>query len=137
MKRKKWSKLEEQILLSKYSELLRSGTLAKLKTREKKFKFVAEHVNAVHHLLDLASFPFKWLWHDVSIKVRRLDSVVELREAVVKREERQREREFHQKKVEAEWERKRREAEGVVGGLGDGVGGATVKVGQEGAGEEA
>ncbi|RDX66626.1 hypothetical protein CR513_54585, partial [Mucuna pruriens] len=204
MKRKKWSEVEEQTLLSKYSELLRSGTLAKLKTREKKFKPVAEHVNAVHHLRDPASFPFKWSWRDVSIKVqnmrhqylgvkqkirlsphhfnwkdgpnhwenflkyrevfgdvqllespkpittaaatksvelgfeidsddddeeeeedddddddddmevskvRRLDSVVELREAVVKREERRREREFRREKGEAERERKRREAE--------------------------
>ncbi|KAH1211987.1 hypothetical protein GmHk_14G040293 [Glycine max] len=194
----------EQTLLSKYSELRRSGILAKLKTREKKFKPVAEHVNALHHLRDPASFPFKWSWRDVSIKVqnmrhqylgvkqkirlslhhfnwkdgnnhwenflkykevlgdvqllespkpittaklgfdvdsddddegeeeeeeeeekdddggdeeedvlkvRRLGSVVELREAVVKREERQREREFRRKKVEAERERKRREAE--------------------------
>nr|KYP73032.1 hypothetical protein KK1_005639 [Cajanus cajan] len=205
MKRKKWSEVEEQTLLSKYSELLRSGTLAKLKTREKKFKPVAEHVNAVHHLRDPASFPFKWSWRDVSIKVqnmrhqylgvkqkirlsphhfnwkdgpnhwenflkykevfgdvqllespkpaklgfeidsddeeeeeddedndndndnddgdgdeeeeeevskvRRVGSVVELREAVVKREERRREREFRREKGEAERERKRREAE--------------------------
>ncbi|KAG4930678.1 hypothetical protein JHK84_047665 [Glycine max] len=121
MKRNKWLELEEQTLLSKYSELLRLGTLAKLKTREKKFKPVVEHVNAAHHLLDPASFPFKWSWHDVSIKVqnirhqylgkvRRLGSVVELREAVVKREERQWEREFCRKKEEAERKRKKREA---------------------------
>ncbi|KAK7321511.1 hypothetical protein VNO77_32235 [Canavalia gladiata] len=72
MKRKKWSELEEQTLLSKYSELLRSGTLAKLKTREKKFKPVAEHVNAIHHLRDPSSFPFKWSWRDVSIKVQNM-----------------------------------------------------------------
>ncbi|TKY56739.1 Reticulocyte-binding protein a [Spatholobus suberectus] len=197
MKRKKWSELEEQTLLSKYSELLRSGTLSKLKTREKKFKPVAEHVNAAHHLRDPASFPFRWSWRDVSIKVqnmrhqylgvkqkirlsphhfnwkdgpnhwenflkykevfgdvqllespkpassagaklgfeidsddedgdeeeaddeeeeeaskaRRLGSVVELREAVARREERRREREFRREKGEAERERRRREAE--------------------------
>ncbi|KAH1202563.1 hypothetical protein GmHk_17G049007 [Glycine max] len=72
MKRNKWLELEEQTLLSKYSELLRLGTLAKLKTREKKFKPVVEHVNAAHHLLDPASFPFKWSWHDVSIKVQNI-----------------------------------------------------------------
>ncbi|KAM7514738.1 hypothetical protein LguiA_004321 [Lonicera macranthoides] len=35
MKRKKWFELEEQTLLTKYSNLFNSGTLAKLKTREK------------------------------------------------------------------------------------------------------
>ena len=44
------------------------------------------------------------------LKVRRLGSVVELREAVVKREERQWEREFCRKKEEAERKRKKREA---------------------------
>ncbi|KAK7300708.1 hypothetical protein RJT34_11556 [Clitoria ternatea] len=72
MKRKKWSEVEEETLLTKYSELLRSGTLAKLKTREKKFKPVAEHVNAVHHLRHPSSFPFKWSWRDVSIKVQNM-----------------------------------------------------------------
>ncbi|KAI9100269.1 hypothetical protein K1719_024487 [Acacia pycnantha] len=72
MKRKKWSELEEQTLLSKYSELLNSGALAKLRTREKKFKPVADHVNSVHHLHDPVSFPFKWSWRDVSIKVQNM-----------------------------------------------------------------
>ncbi|KAJ7960118.1 stress response protein NST1-like [Quillaja saponaria] len=72
MKRKKWSELEEQTLLSKYSELLSSGTLAKLRTREKKFKPVADHVNSVHHLQDPITFPFKWSWRDVSIKVQNM-----------------------------------------------------------------
>ncbi|XP_062150724.1 uncharacterized protein LOC133859352 isoform X2 [Alnus glutinosa] len=72
MKRKKWSEMEEQTLLTKYSELRSSGALAKLKTREKKFKPVADHVNAVHHLQDPASFPFKWTWRDVSIKVQNM-----------------------------------------------------------------
>lgn len=72
MKRKKWSEQEEQTLLSKYSELLRSGTLAKLKTREKKFKPVADHVNALHHHSDPATFPFTWSWRDVSIKVQNM-----------------------------------------------------------------
>ncbi|KAM5550735.1 histone-lysine N-methyltransferase, H3 lysine-79 specific [Rosa sericea] len=64
----KWSELEEQTLLTKYSELLSSGALAKLKTREKKFKPIAEHVNLVHNLDDPVTFPFKWSWRDVSIK---------------------------------------------------------------------
>ncbi|PHT56805.1 hypothetical protein CQW23_05291 [Capsicum baccatum] len=72
MKRKKWSELEEQTLLTKYSNLLNSGTLSKLKTREKKFKPIAEHVNSVHHLQDPVHFPFKWSWRDVSIKVQNM-----------------------------------------------------------------
>ncbi|KAI3451817.1 hypothetical protein Pfo_008482 [Paulownia fortunei] len=72
MKRKKWSELEEQTLLSKYSDLLNSGTLAKLKTREKKFKPVSDHVNSLHHLQDPITFPFKWTWRDVSIKVQNM-----------------------------------------------------------------
>ncbi|KAL2457527.1 uncharacterized protein Fot_26309 [Forsythia ovata] len=72
MKRKKWSELEEQTLLSKYSDLLNSGTLAKLKTREKKFKPIADHVNSLHHLQDPISYPFKWSWRDVSIKVQNM-----------------------------------------------------------------
>ncbi|PQM36716.1 vicilin-like seed storage protein [Prunus yedoensis var. nudiflora] len=72
MKRKKWSELEELTLLTKYSELLISGALAKLKTREKKFKPIADHVNSVHHLHDPVTFPFKWSWRDVSIKVQNM-----------------------------------------------------------------
>ncbi|GFQ00317.1 hypothetical protein PHJA_002175700 [Phtheirospermum japonicum] len=72
MKRKKWSELEEQTLLSKYSDLLNSGTLSKLKTREKKFRPIADHVNSLHHLQDPITFPFKWSWRDVSIKVQNM-----------------------------------------------------------------
>ena len=72
MKRKKWSELEEQTLLTKYSELRNSGALAKLKTREKKFKPVADHVNTIHHLQDPTTYPFKWSWRDVSIKVQNM-----------------------------------------------------------------
>ncbi|KAJ6999244.1 hypothetical protein NC653_010049 [Populus alba x Populus x berolinensis] len=64
MKRKKWSELEEQTLLSKYSDLLTSGTLSKLKTREKKFRPIADHVNTIHHLQDPIGYPFKWSWRD-------------------------------------------------------------------------
>ena len=72
MKRKKWSELEEQTLLTKYSDLLNSGTLAKLKTREKKFKPIADHVNSIRHLRDPNNFRFKWTWRDVSIKVQNM-----------------------------------------------------------------
>lgn len=72
MKRKKWSEIEELTLLSKYADLLSAGTLAKLRTREKKFKPIADHVNSVHHLIDPIKFPFKWSWRDVSIKVQNM-----------------------------------------------------------------
>ncbi|XP_058094023.1 uncharacterized protein LOC131240033 [Magnolia sinica] len=72
MKRKKWTEEEESTLISKYSELLRSGTLSKLKTREKKFEPIAQHVNALHHMVDPTSFPFRWSWRDVSIKVQNM-----------------------------------------------------------------
>ncbi|CAN0897412.1 hypothetical protein LINGRAHAP2_LOCUS19114 [Linum grandiflorum] len=72
MKRKKWSEAEEQTLLSKYNDLRTSGSLSKLKTREKKFRPIADQVNAVHHLQDPVAFPFKWSWRDVSIKVQNM-----------------------------------------------------------------
>ncbi|CAN1160797.1 hypothetical protein LINPERHAP2_LOCUS23565 [Linum perenne] len=72
MKRKKWSESEEQTLLSKYNDLQSSGSLSKLKTREKKFRPIADHVNSVHHLQDPAAFPFRWSWRDVSIKVQNM-----------------------------------------------------------------
>ncbi|KAK9683126.1 hypothetical protein RND81_10G118700 [Saponaria officinalis] len=72
MKRKKWSEVEEQTLITKYADLQNSGTLAKLRTREKKFKPIADHVNSLHHLQDPANFPFKWSWRDVSIKVQNM-----------------------------------------------------------------
>ncbi|OVA02891.1 hypothetical protein BVC80_9095g87 [Macleaya cordata] len=72
MKRKKWTEEEEETLISKYADLLNSGTLPKLKTREKKFQPIADHVNSVHHLQDPISFPFRWSWRDVSIKVQNM-----------------------------------------------------------------
>ncbi|KNA16010.1 hypothetical protein SOVF_093110 [Spinacia oleracea] len=72
MKRKKWSEFEEKTLLTKYAELQSSGTLSKLKTREKKFKPIADHLNAIHHLQDPINYPFKWSWRDVSIKVQNM-----------------------------------------------------------------
>ncbi|KAK9120539.1 hypothetical protein Syun_018156 [Stephania yunnanensis] len=72
MKRKKWSEEEEETLINKYSELQSTGTLAKLKTREKKFQPIADHVNSLHHLIDPSTFPFRWSWRDVSIKVQNM-----------------------------------------------------------------
>ncbi|KAI3669682.1 hypothetical protein L6452_41017 [Arctium lappa] len=100
MKRKKWSELEEQTLLSKYSDLHNSGTLAKLKTREKKFKPIAEHVNAVHHLHDPINFPFKWSWRDVSIKVQNMRHQY----LGVKQKIRVSDREYNWKDGENHWE---------------------------------
>ncbi|KAG9447137.1 hypothetical protein H6P81_013265 [Aristolochia fimbriata] len=72
MKRKKWTEEEEETLINKYSELLNSGSLAKLKTRQKKFEPIADHLNAVHHLRDPATFPFRWTWRDVSVKIQNM-----------------------------------------------------------------
>ncbi|EPS64648.1 hypothetical protein M569_10134, partial [Genlisea aurea] len=72
MKRKKWSEAEEQTLISKYSDFLQSGVLPKLKTREKKFKPIADEVNSQHHIRDPITFPFKWTWRDISIKIQNM-----------------------------------------------------------------
>ncbi|XLS67004.1 hypothetical protein HN51_018027 [Arachis hypogaea] len=64
-------------LLPKFSLPL-SKLLAKLKTREKKFKFVADHVNSLHHHRNPFVFPFT--------------------EAKVKREEKRRERKFRRER---------------------------------------
>ncbi|MCL7028052.1 hypothetical protein MKW94_019307 [Papaver nudicaule] len=72
MKRKKWTEAEEETLINKYSDLLNSGTLPKLKTREKKFQPIADQVNSLHNLQDPISFPFRWSWRDVSIKVQNM-----------------------------------------------------------------
>ncbi|KAI3849074.1 hypothetical protein MKX03_011517 [Papaver bracteatum] len=72
MKRKKWTEAEEETLINKYSDLLNSGTLPKLKTREKKFQPIADQVNTLHNLKDPISFPFRWSWRDVSIKVQNM-----------------------------------------------------------------
>jgi hypothetical protein len=72
MRRKKWSEEEEQTLISKYGEMAQAGTLAKLKTREKKFEPIAAHVNAIHHSQDNVSFPWEWSWRDLSVKIQNM-----------------------------------------------------------------
>lgn len=72
MKRKKWTEEEEAALIREYSELAGSGALARLKTRERKFQPIADRVNALHHLRDPVSFPFRWSWRDVSIKIQNM-----------------------------------------------------------------
>ncbi|KAM7496554.1 hypothetical protein LguiA_020968 [Lonicera macranthoides] len=109
MKRKKWSELEEQTLLTKYSDLLNFGTPAKLKTREKKFKPIADHVNSIHHLQDPINFLFRWSWRDVSIKVQNMrhqylgvkQKIYKSKKevGVLEREKRRRETELHKKNI--------------------------------------
>ncbi|KAI4320305.1 hypothetical protein MLD38_033801 [Melastoma candidum] len=72
MKRKKWTEQEELTLLTKYADLSSTGALSKLKTREKKFRPIADHVSDVHHLVDPVRFPFRWTWRDVSVKVQNM-----------------------------------------------------------------
>ncbi|KAK9933078.1 hypothetical protein M0R45_020289 [Rubus argutus] len=50
-RRKKWTEAEERTLIDKYGEMVSDGTLAKMKTREKKFKpiaFICLHQGAEH-----------------------------------------------------------------------------------------
>eukprot|EP01018_Ginkgo_biloba_P018002 Gb_15357 [translate_table: standard] len=72
MKRKKWTEEEEETLINKYGELLRSGVLSKLKTRERKFEPIADHVNVMHHAQDPVAFPWEWTWRDASTKVQNM-----------------------------------------------------------------
>ncbi|GMH08041.1 hypothetical protein Nepgr_009881 [Nepenthes gracilis] len=71
-RRKKWSEAEERTLIDKYGEMVSDGTLAKMKTREKKFRPIALYVNSVHHIRDPVSYPCQWTWKDVSTKVQNM-----------------------------------------------------------------
>ncbi|XVF29036.1 hypothetical protein REPUB_Repub15cG0084800 [Reevesia pubescens] len=71
-KRKKWTEAEEKTLIDKYGEMVTDGTLAKMKTREKKFKPIACYVNSVHHVRDSIAYPWQWSWKDVSTKVQNM-----------------------------------------------------------------
>lgn len=71
-RRKKWTEAEEKTLIDKYGEMVADGTLAKMKTREKKFKPIACYVNSVHHLRDPVAYPWQWTWKDVSTKVQNM-----------------------------------------------------------------
>ncbi|CAN6457616.1 unnamed protein product [Victoria cruziana] len=72
MKRKKWTEEEEETLINKYSEMVLSGALTKLRTREKKFLPVCAHVNSIHHERDPQAFPWEWTWRDISIKIQNM-----------------------------------------------------------------
>lgn len=71
-KRKKWTEAEEKTLIDKYGEMVADGTLAKMKTREKKYKPIACYVNSVHHARDSIAYPWQWSWKDVSTKVQNM-----------------------------------------------------------------
>lgn len=71
-RRKKWTEAEERTLIDKYGEMVCNGSLAKMKTREKKFKPISFYVNSVHHVIDPVAYPWQWTWKDVSIKVQNM-----------------------------------------------------------------
>ncbi|XP_058200751.1 uncharacterized protein LOC131315612 [Rhododendron vialii] len=71
-RRKKWTEAEERTLIDKYGEMVCDGSLAKMKTREKKYKPIALYVNSVHHVRDPITFPWQWTWKDVSTKVQNM-----------------------------------------------------------------
>ncbi|KAL9232763.1 hypothetical protein vseg_007833 [Gypsophila vaccaria] len=71
-KRKKWSEVEERTLIEKYGEMVSNGSLAKMKTREKKFRPIALFVNSMHNVRDSIAFPWQWSWKDVSTKVQNM-----------------------------------------------------------------
>lgn len=71
-RRKKWTEAEERTLIDKYGEMVCDGTLAKMKTREKKYKPISVYVNSVHHARDQIAFPWQWSWKDVSTKVQNM-----------------------------------------------------------------
>ncbi|GFY82576.1 hypothetical protein Acr_02g0008160 [Actinidia rufa] len=71
-RRKKWTEAEERTLIDKYGEMVCDGTLAKMKTREKKYRPIALYVNSVHHIRDPITYPWQWTWKDVSTKVQNM-----------------------------------------------------------------
>ncbi|XP_075523768.1 uncharacterized protein LOC142556261 [Primulina tabacum] len=86
-RRKKWTETEERTLIDKYGEMSREGTLSKMKTREKKYKPIALHVNSVHHSRDPVSYPWLWSWKDVSTKVQNMRHQYALVKQKIKKQE--------------------------------------------------
>ncbi|URE42018.1 hypothetical protein MUK42_06870 [Musa troglodytarum] len=70
--RKKWTEEEERSLLDKYAEMAADGSLSRLRTRERRFRPIAAHVNARHHAADPAAYPFLWSWKDAATKVHNM-----------------------------------------------------------------
>ncbi|KAF2288909.1 hypothetical protein GH714_022730 [Hevea brasiliensis] len=71
-RRKKWTEAEEKTLIENYGEMVSDGTLAKMKTREKKYRPIALYVNYVHHVRDPVTYSWQWTWKDVSTKVQNM-----------------------------------------------------------------
>ncbi|CBI17274.3 unnamed protein product, partial [Vitis vinifera] len=71
-RRKKWTEAEERTLIDRYGEMVSNGALAKMKTREKKYRPIALYVNSVHHVRDPIAYPWQWTWKDVSTKVQNM-----------------------------------------------------------------
>ncbi|KAK9288311.1 hypothetical protein L1049_016762 [Liquidambar formosana] len=86
-RRKKWTEAEERTLIDKYGEMVSDGTLAKMKTREKKFRPIAYHVNLMHYARDPITYPWQWTWKDVSTKVQNMRHQYLLVKQKVKRPE--------------------------------------------------
>lgn len=72
MRRKKWTEEEEATLIAKYGELLQSGFLSKMKSRERKFEPIASHVNVLFHSQNPVAYPWQWTWKDASTKVQNM-----------------------------------------------------------------
>lgn len=86
-RRKKWTEAEERTLIDKYGEMACDGTLSKMKTREKKYKPIALHVNSVHNVRDPVSYPWQWSWKDVSTKVQNMRHQYALVKQKIKKQE--------------------------------------------------
>ncbi|CAL9096629.1 uncharacterized protein LOC103989256 [Musa acuminata AAA Group] len=71
-RRKKWTEEEERSLLDKYAEMAADGSISRLRTRERRFRPIAAHVNAAHHAADPAAYPFLWSWKDAANKVHNM-----------------------------------------------------------------
>ncbi|KAL3634399.1 hypothetical protein CASFOL_021453 [Castilleja foliolosa] len=71
-RRKKWTEAEERTLIDKYGLMACDGILSKMKTREKKYKPIALHVNSTHHARNPVLYPWQWTWKDVSTKVQNM-----------------------------------------------------------------
>ncbi|KVI08270.1 hypothetical protein Ccrd_013357 [Cynara cardunculus var. scolymus] len=84
-RRKKWTEAEERTLIDKYGEMVCDGSLSKMKTREKKYKPIALHVNSIHHLGDPIVYPWEWSWKDVSNKVQNMRHQYSLVKQKIKR----------------------------------------------------
>ncbi|KAL4578424.1 hypothetical protein LXL04_014547 [Taraxacum kok-saghyz] len=84
-RRKKWTEAEERTLIDKYADMVSDGSLSKMKTREKKYKPIALHVNSLHYLSDPIAYPWEWSWKDVSNKVQNMRHQYSLVKQKIKR----------------------------------------------------